>query len=192
MVWLQDPSLTSEYKAIGINTFVGIWDGPTQAQIDQFANSGVWVVSSQNSLAVADNPPSFVAWAQPDEPDNAQPASRRRLWTLHRSVGPAGQLSEVDHRRSDAAYLPGIGPGGSLDRLRGQGELQRRHFDVPRICASGRHPLLRHLPVNEEGSNSDDPAAAGNLWYVAQGVDNLRGWVNDKKTGLERHRDHDH
>ena len=75
MVWLQDPSLTSQYKAIGINTFVGIWDGPTQAQIDQFANAGVWVVSTQNSLAVADNPPSFVAWAQPDEPDNAQPAA---------------------------------------------------------------------------------------------------------------------
>ncbi len=30
-VWLQSPSRAAEYKAIGINLYVGLWRGPTEA-----------------------------------------------------------------------------------------------------------------------------------------------------------------
>jgi hypothetical protein len=181
MVWLQDPSLTSEYKAIGINTFVGIWDGPTQAQIDQFANAGVWVVSSQNSLAVADNSPSFVAWAQPDEPDNAQPAAGG-------GYGPCIDPSvlQANYRQWTAAdptrpvYL-GLGQGVASTDYVGRGSCSGNTSMYSEYAQAADILCFDIYPVNEERANSDDPAAAGNLWYVAQGVDNLRGWVNDKK-----------
>jgi hypothetical protein len=32
-VWLQSPANAPEYKAIGINTFVGLWEGPTELQL---------------------------------------------------------------------------------------------------------------------------------------------------------------
>src|SRR5262249_12595813 len=32
-VWLQSPTRAMSYKAIGINTYVGLWDGPTENQL---------------------------------------------------------------------------------------------------------------------------------------------------------------
>jgi hypothetical protein len=181
MVWLQDPSLTSQYKAIGINTFVGIWDGPTQAQINQFANAGVWVVSTQNSLAVADNPPSFVAWAQPDEPDNAQPAAGGGYGPcIDPSVLQANYQTWTSADPTRPIYL-GLGQGVASTNYVGRGSCSGNTSMYPEYAQAADILCFDIYPVNEEGSNSDDPAAAGNLWYVAQGVDNLRGWVNDKK-----------
>ncbi|MGA7743246.1 MAG: hypothetical protein WBP56_18735 [Polyangia bacterium] len=181
MVWLQDPSLTSEYKAIGINTFVGIWDGPTQAQIDQFANADVWVVSSQNSLAVADNPPSFVAWAQPDEPDNAQPAAGGGYGPcIDPSVLQANYRQWTTADPTRPVYL-GLGQGVASTDYVGRGSCSGDTSMYPEYAQAADILCFDIYPVNEEGANSDDPAAAGNLWYVAQGVDNLRGWVNDEK-----------
>jgi hypothetical protein len=181
MVWLQDPSLTSKYKAIGINTFVGIWDGPTQAQIDQFANSGVWVVSSQNSLAVADNPPSFVAWAQPDEPDNAQPAAGGGYGPcIDPSVLQANYRQWTTADPTRPVYL-GLGQGVASTDYVGRGSCSGDTSMYPEYAKGADILCFDIYPMNEKRSNSDDPAAAGNLWYVAQGVDNLRGWVNDEK-----------
>ena len=32
-VWLQDPSNAAKYRDIGINVYVGLWKGPTEAQL---------------------------------------------------------------------------------------------------------------------------------------------------------------
>lgn len=72
-VWLQSPSNAQEFKDIGINTFVGLWDGPTEAQLSSLKSQGVYVVASQNTLAL--NSPSreiVKSWMHQDEPDNAQ------------------------------------------------------------------------------------------------------------------------
>ena len=34
-VWLQSPARAADYKAIGINLYVGLWRGPTEAQLDR-------------------------------------------------------------------------------------------------------------------------------------------------------------
>ena len=33
-VWLQNPANAPRFRAAGINTFVGLWQGPTEAQLD--------------------------------------------------------------------------------------------------------------------------------------------------------------
>src|SRR5439155_26687514 len=72
-VWLQSPRNAQEYKAIGINTFVGLWDGPTEAQLAELSSSGMYVVAEQNEVAL-DSPNRGIikGWMQADEPDNAQ------------------------------------------------------------------------------------------------------------------------
>jgi hypothetical protein len=37
-IWLQSPSRAANYKAIGINTFVGLHEGPTEKQLAELAN----------------------------------------------------------------------------------------------------------------------------------------------------------
>ncbi len=39
-VWLQNPSRAEEYRKAGINTYVGLWRGPTQEQLDMLAKAG--------------------------------------------------------------------------------------------------------------------------------------------------------
>ena len=51
-VWLQSPAHAPAYKAIGINTFVGLWNGPTEDQLAALANSNMFVVASQNDVGL--------------------------------------------------------------------------------------------------------------------------------------------
>ena len=39
-VWLQSPSNAEKYKASGINMYVGLWQGPTEEQLDALEKAG--------------------------------------------------------------------------------------------------------------------------------------------------------
>ena len=41
-VWLQSPSNAAAFRVLGINTFVGLWQGPTAAQLRDLAASGMF------------------------------------------------------------------------------------------------------------------------------------------------------
>jgi hypothetical protein len=51
-VWLQDPINAAKYQQIGINLFVGLWQGPTQEQLDVLKRSGMSVICEQNNVAL--------------------------------------------------------------------------------------------------------------------------------------------
>jgi hypothetical protein len=72
-VWVQNPSKAPEYKKAGINTYVGLWRGPTAEQLAELEKHGMHAVCAQNrtGLANQDNK-TIIAWMHGDEPDNAQ------------------------------------------------------------------------------------------------------------------------
>jgi hypothetical protein len=73
-VWMQSPTRAASYKAIGINTFVGLWEGPTEQQLAALARENMYVVAEQNDVGLKSvNRHVIKAWMQQDEPDNAQP-----------------------------------------------------------------------------------------------------------------------
>jgi len=47
-VWLQNPSKADKYKQAGINTYVGLWRGPTEKQLAELRQSGMKVICHQN------------------------------------------------------------------------------------------------------------------------------------------------
>ena len=51
-VWLQSPERAASYKAIGINTFVGLWKGPTENQLATLAKYGMMAVAGQNDVGL--------------------------------------------------------------------------------------------------------------------------------------------
>lgn len=51
-VWLQDPSNAEKYKALGINTYVALWEGPTDQQLAALKKSGMFVICDQNEVAL--------------------------------------------------------------------------------------------------------------------------------------------
>jgi hypothetical protein len=77
-VWLQSPARAPNYKAIGINTFVGLYDGPTEQQLAQLARQHMFAVAGQNDVGLNSvNRHIIKAWLQQDEPGQ-RPTDRAR------------------------------------------------------------------------------------------------------------------
>src|SRR5580700_2479902 len=72
-VWLQDPSNAAKFQAAGINMYIGLWEGPTEAQLAALKAAKMPVICEQNPVSMRHlNDPTIVGWMHQDEPDNAQ------------------------------------------------------------------------------------------------------------------------
>src|SRR5262245_16074901 len=94
-VWLQSPSSAPGFAEIGINTFIGLYEGPTETDLSDLKAAAMPVACDQNDVGLAHlDDPTIVAWTQQDEPDNAQPAPGG-------GYGPCVPASEVKQRYDD-------------------------------------------------------------------------------------------
>ena len=100
-VWLQSPANAARYQQIGVNLFVGLWQGPTEEQLADLTAVGMRVICSQNEIGLKHlNDPIIAAWwMHADEPDNAQAIPGQE------GYGPAldPAVLQVDYERMKAA-----------------------------------------------------------------------------------------
>ena len=77
-VWLQNPALhAAAFRAIHINLFIGLWQGPTKVQLAALASAKMSAFGAQNALALQSPDRGVIkAWMQVDEPDDAQTDGR--------------------------------------------------------------------------------------------------------------------
>src|SRR5687768_15671016 len=62
-VWVQSPAKAPEYKKAGINTYVALWRGPTDEQLDELKKHDMKVICSQNKTALArKDDRTIIAW----------------------------------------------------------------------------------------------------------------------------------
>lgn len=175
-VWLQTPESTAaQYKAIGINTFVGHYNGVSHANLQAMANNGFVTIADQNSASLSDSLAANVlkAWLPYDEPDNAQandsggydpciPAS-----TVV-SAANAMKAADPSHR----PVMLGFGRGVADVNWVGRGTCTGNTQYYRDAAAGGDIFAFDIYPVNNDG---------GKLYLVAQGVDNLRTWTGGTK-----------
>ncbi len=76
-VWLQNPRNAAAYRAMGINTYIGLWKPPTDRDLAQLSEHGIHLIAEQSPpvLALADDR-VIRCWLHVDEPDNAQSDGR--------------------------------------------------------------------------------------------------------------------
>jgi hypothetical protein len=203
-VWCQDPAKNGErYKAIGINTFVALWDGPSEADLDALKKAGLKTICAQNAVGLKHkDDPTIIAWMHGDEPDNAQTfknywksdiAKMKEAWpdvfkdlTVGGSYKGYGapvppkwivrdyaKLREADPSRP---ILLNLGQGVAWDGYFGRGERTGKTEDYPEYIKGGDIVSFDIYPVTHS-----KPAVAGKLWYVPQGVERLRKWAGDEK-----------
>ena len=97
-VWLQSTARAADYKAVGINLYVGLWRGPTDAQLADLKRHGMRVVCSQNAAGLRHiDDPTVVAWMHRDEPDNAQSLGRGQGYGP--PVSPAKVVEDYERMR---------------------------------------------------------------------------------------------
>jgi hypothetical protein len=177
-VWLQSPANAGRYRAIGINTYVGLWRGPTEEQLDALDKAGILLIcgQSERSLRFKDRP-TIVGWMHGDEPDNAQSLGRGRGYGP--PIPPATIVEgyrKIRKADPDRPVMLNLGQGVAWDGWYGRGVRTNHPEDYPEYlkgCDIGSFDIY---PASHE-----KPEIAGKLWYVPQGVDRLRRWTEGRK-----------
>lgn len=176
-VWLQDARNAAKYKEVGINLYVGLWKGPTEAQLKILGEVGMEVICHQNVVGLKSGGKTIVGWMHGDEPDNAQSLGEGK------GYGPpiAPERIVEDYRRIKAAdptrpVLLNLGQGVAWDNWHGRGVRTRHPEDYPKYIAGCDIVSFDIYPVTHGHAE-----VSGQLWYVAYGVERLRKWSEGKK-----------
>lgn len=176
-VWLQSTDNAARYRDVGINLYVGLWRGPTEAQLDALDAAGIRLISGQGrgSLKFIDRP-TIVGWLQDDEPDNAQSLGEGK------GYGPPVPPEEIVKRYRamkeadpDRPVLLNLGQGVAWDGWYGRGTRTNHPEDYPEYVQGCDIASFDIYPACH-----DHPDVAGKLWYVPHGVDRLRKWAGDR------------
>lgn len=173
-VWLQDPRHAARYRDAGINLYVGLWKGPTEAQLADLAKVGIRVICDQNAVGLAHlDDPTIAGWMHGDEPDNAQSLPGGK------GYGPPilPEIIQRDYARIRAAdptrpVLLNLGQGVAWDDYIGRGVRRRHPEDYAEYVKGGDIVSFDIYPAVH-----DSPEVAGRLEFVARGVERLTGWA---------------
>jgi hypothetical protein len=174
-VWLQDPANAAAYRELAINTYVGLWNGPTEDNLARLQRAGMRLICEQSDVALRHiKDATIVGWLQADEPDNAQDAPGG-------GYGPAIPTEKVGDayramRREDPTrpVVLNLGQGVANDEWIGIGCDRSAYPAYVQACDIVSFDVF---PVTNIGK-SDGQAY---LWYVAKGVDRLREWSGGRK-----------
>lgn len=191
-VWLQSPGRAQSYKDIGINLYIGLWQGPTETQLNQLEAVNMAVICNQNQYAL-DNlqryQDTIVGWMYIDEPDNAQKWDGSDEWG--RCYLPSELVDIYDdivaHDPTRPVYV-NFGQGV----VEGTGYLGRWYLDEAHLGPGNDYSGENYSKYYTEASEAADilsfdiyPIASGygseNLWYVGQGISNLKNWSLEEK-----------
>jgi hypothetical protein len=177
-VWLQDPINAAKYQQIGINLFVGLWQGPTQEQLDVLKRSGMSVICEQNNVALQNlENKAIIGWMHGDEPDNAQ--GPRGLGGYGPPIAPEKIVAEYERMRKADETRPillNLGQGVAWDGWSGRGARTNHPEDYAEYVKGCDVASFDIYPVTHKR-----PEIASNLWYVSYGVDRLVKWTGGSK-----------
>jgi hypothetical protein len=169
---MQSPVNATRYKAVGVNFFTGLWEGPTEAQLSTLASAGMPTICDQGGVWRSHlTDPTIKGWLQQDEPDNAQ-AQPDGSWGA--CVPPSTMISRYNTMVANDPTRPvylGLGRGVADTQWVGRGPCTGRTDMYPEYARAADilgfdvYPVNQGLPIE----------------IVAAGVDNLRRWSNYAK-----------
>jgi hypothetical protein len=173
-VWLQDPALAERYRELGVNTFVGLWQGPTEEQLAALKAAGMRALCAQNEVGLAWRAdPTIIGWLQIDEPDNREKGDKEN----RPRASPAEALANYARLRAADPERPvwlNLGQGVANDTFKGRAATPA---DYPRYAKACDILSFDVYPVTniqrEDGENF--------LWFVAKGLERLREWGGAEK-----------
>jgi hypothetical protein len=177
-VWLQAPANAERYRKAGFNTYVGLWNGPTEEQLAALKKAGMRVICEQNGVALRRlDDPTIIGWMHGDEPDNAQSLGKGKGYgppvPPDRIVAGYKRIKNADPSRP---MMLNLGQGVAFDNYIGRGVRRNHPEDYPEYLKGCDIASFDIYPVNH-----DSKEVAGKLWFVAQGVERLVKWSGGEK-----------
>lgn len=177
-VWMQQPRNAKQFQELGFNLYVGLWQGPTEAQLADLKAAGMPVICEQNSVGlINENNDIIVGWMHADEPDNAQSLGPGRGYgppiEPRRVVADYQKLVQTDPRRP---VLLNLGQGVAWDGWHGRGARTNHPEDYPAYLKGCDIASFDIYPAVHEKAE-----VAGKLEFVARGLDRLREWSKGQR-----------
>jgi len=177
-VWLQSPAKAEQYKKAGINTYVGLWKGPTEKQLADLKKNDMKVICYQNEVGLKHiDDPLIIGWMHGDEPDNAQAKTEGKGYDPpilpKKIVEGYEKMKKADPSRP---ILLNLGQGVAWDGWYGRGVRTNHPEDYPEYVKGCDIASFDIYPAVHS-----KPEVAGKLWYVAKGVERLVEWTGGKK-----------
>ena len=175
-VWLQNTRDARAYAAMGVNTFVGLWQGPTETQLAELAKAGMHAIAEQNEVGLTSSNAQIIkAWMHGDEPDNAQPLPGGGHGDCILPNEVVSKFAAIRSRDPTRPVFLNFGQGVVNEAWRGRGSLCSRigHDAYYRAASRGADILSFDIyPITEHRQ----PHVQGRLELVAGGVANLKQW----------------
>jgi len=176
-VWLQPAGPAANYRAMGVNVYVGGVDSYPRPKdrefLDAIQKQGMYVICPFKKQYVDEKlyeHPAFIGWMFGDEPDNVNTETGQVNHT------PADLLADTARiRRDDPAhpiYL-NLGCGVADERFVGRGATDEQYADYPKACDIISYDIYP--------CNSVSPDGPDRLYLVARGIDRLRKWAGSEK-----------
>jgi hypothetical protein len=173
-VWLQPPAKARQYLDAGFNTYVGLWEGPTEEQLTALKQAGMKVICEQNAVSLKHlNDATIIGWIHGDEPDNAQELGAGKGYGP--PIPPATIIAEYQRIRDADSTRPvmvNLGQGVAWDDYIGRGIRRNHPEDYAEYVKGSDIASFDIYPVAH-----DSPVVAGKLWFVPQGVEQLIKWA---------------
>jgi hypothetical protein len=177
-VWLQPPDKARQYLDAGFNTYVGLWEGPTEEQLAALKQAGMKVICEQNAVALKHlNDATIIGWMHGDEPDNAQELGAGKGYGP--PIPPGSIIAEYQRIRAADPTRPvmvNLGQGVAWDNYIGRGVRRNHPEDYAEYVKGSDIASFDIYPVAH-----DDAAVAGKLWFVPQGVERLVQWAGPER-----------
>ncbi len=177
-VWLQNPDKAQQYRAAGINLYVGLWNGPTGKQLATLRRAGMPVICAQPRRALDRlDDSTIIGWMHQDEPDNAQSLGEGRGYGS--PVPPEDVVKEYERMRAADPSRPvllNLGQGVAWDGWHGRGVRTNHPEDYPRYVQGCDVASFDIYPVTHS-----HPSVSGHLEYVARGVERLVRWAGPER-----------
>jgi hypothetical protein len=171
-VWMQSPENADRYRAVGVNLFIGLWEGPTVEQLDALPAPDVRTFCGQYGAGPDRlDDPVIAGWMHDDSPDNAQELPD----------GSYGPCIEPSVMQADYEHMAAADPSRPVFLLFGRGVADTEW--VGRGSCTGRTDMYREYARAGDVlgfylyplSRGLDPA------LIATGVDNLLAWSEHEK-----------
>lgn len=167
-VWLQSPPNAQRYRDAGINLYIGLYDGPTDAAIAALSKAMVPAVCDFSAARI--NEKSLWAWLQPDEPDNAQGTAPNYMPCIE----PAVLVTSYNKWKAadpDRPVWLGLGRGVSATQWVGRGTCTGKTEMYPEYAKAADILSFDIYPANDKEPLEEE----------SQGIDNLRMWSGNTK-----------